>query len=106
MQCTKSVLLAGCIVLSCAGLTPTRPMPVTNLVKSSHAAATPMQRVACGRYRCGRRRSYATYYAPPVVIPRFYYGGCAPGWVDCWTPSYGGWYRPPGSEGYAGWPYY
>jgi hypothetical protein len=102
---TKTFLLVGCISLSCASFEPTQAMPVTNLAGASRDALAFAQSVACGRYRCRWRPSYS--YAPAVVIPRVYYGGCAPGWVDCWTYPYGGWYRPPGTpEGYYGWPYY
>jgi hypothetical protein len=105
MKGTKTVLVAGCILLSCAGVKASPAMQVSDLAKVSHDITTNAQNVACGPYRCGRRPS-SYYYAPVVVIPRVYYGGCAPGWVGCWAYPYGGWYRPPGSEGYYGWPYY
>jgi hypothetical protein len=103
MERTTTVLLAGWIVLSCAVLASAQAMPTSDLATVSRAAATSTHTVVCRSYRCGWRPSYT--YAPPVVIPRVYYGGCAPGWVGCWTYPYG-WYRAPGSEGYYGWPYY
>jgi hypothetical protein len=114
----RAVLIAGG-ALCVASLTPGRAMPVSDLAQVAHDAATPAQTVAdaatlapiapCRSSRCGWRPSYRYYYPRALAILRVYYGGCAPGWVDCWTephPFYGRWYQPPDGEGYAGWPYY
>ena len=104
MKNFRGVLIVGG-VLSVSTFVPANAMPVPNLAKVSYDAATSTQNVVCRPHRCGQRRSYY-YYAPVVIIPRVYYGGCAPGWIGCGPYSYGGWYQPPGSEGYRGWPYY
>jgi hypothetical protein len=112
----SAVLIAGGALFA-ASLTPGRAMPVGSLAQISHDAATPAQTVAdavtlaplapCRSSRCGWRPSYR-YHDPraALTIPRVYYGGCSPTWVDCWTYPYGPWYQPPGSEGYVGWPFY
>jgi hypothetical protein len=104
-----AVLIAGGTLLVASSM-PGRAMPVSDLAQISHDAATQTQTVACRAKRCDEwRPSYQYYYPRALAIPRVYYGGCAPGWVDCWTepyPFYRRWYQPPGGEGYAGWPYY
>jgi len=112
----SAVLIAGGALFA-AGLTPGRAMPVGNLAQISYDAATPAQTVADaatpaqaapGLSSRGGWRPIHRYEYPrtSLTIPRVYYGGCAPTWVDCWTYPYGPWYHPPGSEGYVGWPFY
>jgi hypothetical protein len=104
---SSSAVLVAVGSLFAATLTPGKAMPVSDLAQLSHDATTPAQAVACRSSRCGWRPSYRYYYPrAALTIPRVYYGGCAPTWVDCWTYPYGPWYQPPGSEGYVGWPFY